>query len=231
MATMKILLVAATQLELNPSIDYLQNQWTKTSFSEFTNEKLNIFPLITGVGSTLTAFALARFKQIQHINLLIHAGVAGSYNRNLALTQIIEVYSEQWGDLGAEDKNGNFMDVFKLGLHEPDLYPYQHGILLNDQNIFSTGLVKVKGLTVNKTSGHANHIEALQNQFGADIESMEGAGLFYACKVMDVPFLSLRAISNYVEPRDKTKWQLEESIHSLNRFIIQFIEKLQTASS
>jgi len=43
---------------------------------------------------------------------------------------------------------------------------------------------------------------------------------------MDIPFLQLRATSNYVGERNKTKWLLKESIEILNESLVQLINKL-----
>ena len=53
---------------------------------------------------------------------------------------------------------------------------------------------------------------------------MEGAAVFYACKMNNVPCLQVRAISNYVEPRNKENWQINLAINNLNNWIINFIE-------
>jgi futalosine hydrolase len=221
---MNILLVAATESEIKPVIDFLQSHWTQVSFSQFTKNSVSVMPLITGIGSTMMAFGLARYRDAPGTQLLIHAGLSGAYNRQFELSSLVEVCSEQWADLGAEDSKGQFLDAFELGLMNANVFPYTQGKLFNDQKMFQTGLKKVKGLTVHKTSGELNHINAIKNRFDAEVESMEGAGLFYACKVMDIPFVSIRAISNYVEPRNKSSWKIEESIENLGSFLIQYLD-------
>jgi len=46
---------------------------------------------------------------------------------------------------------------------------------------------------------------------------MEGAGLHYVCLQENIPFLQLRAVSNDVGQRDKSKWDLSTSIGALNK--------------
>jgi futalosine hydrolase len=60
------------------------------------------------------------------------------------------------------------------------------------------------------------YVNALQQKWKADIESMEGAALHFVCAKKNVPYLQLRAISNFVGERDKNKWLLATAIGNLN---------------
>jgi futalosine hydrolase len=44
---------------------------------------------------------------------------------------------------------------------------------------------------------------------------MEGAAFFYAANLLDVPSIQLRAISNYIEPRDRSKWEIKLALENL----------------
>jgi futalosine hydrolase len=46
---------------------------------------------------------------------------------------------------------------------------------------------------------------------------MEGAALFYAALLQGVPFLSIRAISDLVGPRDRGTWKIAEAVSALDR--------------
>jgi futalosine hydrolase len=45
---------------------------------------------------------------------------------------------------------------------------------------------------------------------------MEGAALHYTCLMENIPFIQLRAVSNFVGERDKNKWKMKEAIAVLN---------------
>jgi futalosine hydrolase len=45
---------------------------------------------------------------------------------------------------------------------------------------------------------------------------MEGAALHYVCLKEKIPFLQVRAISNYITRRDRNAWRMAEAIASLN---------------
>ena len=55
---------------------------------------------------------------------------------------------------------------------------------------------------------------------------MEGAAFHYVCLKEHVPFAQVRAISNFVTPRDKSQWQMKKAITNLNKWLIKFIEGL-----
>lgn len=223
---MKILLVSATRAEIAPAISYLNSNAKTISFSQYEYKGMTLFPLVSGIGSTMMAFALARFKGLQNFDLIIHAGISGSYHPHINIGSMVEVVSEQWGDLGAEKADGDFLNIFEMDLMDPNRFPYHKSVLLNSKHVTQTGFLPVKGLTVNRTSGSKNTISRLKEKFECDVESMEGAGMFYAAKILDIPFVSLRCISNFVEPRDKSKWKIPEAIEILNENIITYLNKL-----
>lgn len=206
---------------------HLKQHANSVSFSQFNFKKLQIFPLVSGIGSTMMAFSLARYKGLQDFNLIVHAGISGSFQPDIPLGTLVEVVSEQWGDLGAETIDGEFIDGFDLNLMDSNRYPYQQSRLLNTKPVPDTSLPKVNGLTVNRTSGSQKNIDFLKAKYNCDVESMEGAGLFYAAKILDIPFVSIRCVSNFVEPRDKLKWKIPEAIENLNKFIISYFDNMK----
>ena len=60
----------------------------------------------------------------------------------------------------------------------------------------------------------------------AQVESMEGAAFFYACLQQQIPFLEVRSISNYVEKRDRSKWDISGAVNALNFTLIGMVEAL-----
>jgi nucleoside phosphorylase len=56
------------------------------------------------------------------------------------------------------------------------------------------------------------------------VESMEGAAFFYACKQMDVPCIQIRVVSNYVEKRNRDNWNIGLAIKNLNTFAVEFLK-------
>ena len=61
------------------------------------------------------------------------------------------------------------------------------------------------------------------------LESMEGAAFFYACEEYKLPCLQIRAVSNYVEKRNRANWDIPLAIKNLNNFAIEMIKSIALA--
>ena len=68
----------------------------------------------------------------------------------------------------------------------------------------------------------ANIVERLNPQ----LESMEGAAFFYACRELKGPCIQIRAVSNYVEKRNRDNWQIGLAIKNLNTFAAELLKEL-----
>lgn len=211
---MKILIAAATSFELEPFINSLNGKEYESPH-EF-------YICLTGVGMLHTASNLTKAIVSFKPDIAIQAGIAGAFNCSLKLGDIVLVKSEQYGDLGIEDKTA-YLDIFETGLIDPNVFPYEEGRLINPTDKLITGgnLPLVKGLTVNKVSGETGTILFRSKKYECDIESMEGAAFHYVCLNEEIPFVQLRAISNYVEPRDKSRWKIDLAIKNLNDYLIK----------
>lgn len=207
---MQILLIAATEKEIQPTID----------------ADLKIDILITGVGIPSTIYHLQKRMQQIDYDLIIQAGIAGSYNTDLHPGFTILVKQDSFGDLGMEEME-NFTPIFESGYADRNEFPFEDGWLVNrNEMLRNPALPVVKAVTVNKVSDSKVQIQQLTRFFKADIESMEGAAVHYVCLQEKVPFLQIRAVSNYVGERDKTKWKLREAIDSLNGALGRLINQL-----
>ncbi|HRD80245.1 MAG: futalosine hydrolase [Saprospiraceae bacterium] len=223
---MKLLIVAATPFEILPLEQHLKNAFVPHGQSQFQYGRLNVTLLVTGVGLTATAFAMGQILAAQRYDLIINAGICGAYDRSLALGDVVQVVSEVFGDMGAEESDGSFTDAFGIGLLGLDQPPFKNGLLLNEGGSAYDFLPKVAGVSVNKVHGSQASITALQQRLGAQVESMEGAAFFYACLMTQAPFLQIRAISNYVEPRNKDNWNIPLAIDRLNEVLAQMVNGL-----
>jgi futalosine hydrolase len=191
------------------------------------SDKLHIRMLITGVGVPFTIARLLPVLGSQSWDLVVNAGIAGSFRRDLPLGEVVQVQSERFADLGVEEADGSFTDVFEMGLIESGQSPFQNGLLINPTAGDQHFLPSVSGLTVNKVHGYPPSIDQIQKKYPADIESMEGAGFFLACLESDVNFLEIRSISNYVEARRRENWNLALSINNLNQTLQEMLQAMQ----
>jgi futalosine hydrolase len=197
---MQILLTAATATEIEP----------------FTTANSHVDVLITGVGAPSTIYHLQRRIHQVDYDLIIQAGIAGSFNADIALGNVVLVKQDCFADLGIEEK-GNYTPVFNAGFADKDEFPFTDGWLMNtEDNLKYADLPKVKAITVNKVSDSELQKQQFIQTFNADIETMEGAALHYVCLQEKISFLQIRAISNHIGERDKTKWKIKEAIRNLN---------------
>ena len=224
---MKWLLVSATPLEIQPTLDFLQKNWSKIDASTFEKSGAELEVLITGIGMMATAFTLGRkLITLPKVHQAIHAGIGGAIDRQLSIGQVCQIIEDQIGDLGAEEKDGSFLDAFDLGLVPLNDFPYA-GKKLKNPKSSTLEIQSVNGLTLNKVSGTERTIHQIKQQFpDAQMETMESAAFFFACLTQKVPFLSLRSISNYVEPRNRKAWNIPLAVKNLNHQIIQLLEEI-----
>ncbi len=219
----KILIVAATMLEIQPFYEQLQKDFEQPDDAIFERDGVQIRILVTGVGMLMTGVHLMRFLVQGNVDWVINAGIAGAFNEDLNIGEVVEVGEEQFGDLGAQERDGGFMDVFDMQLLDGDKFPFEKGILRNKNVHHSLALKRVKGLTVNKVHGEADAIHFIKKKYKADIETMEGAAFFYVCQLQKIPFTQIRSISNYVEPRNRANWDIPLAVKHLNEVLWQLI--------
>ncbi len=220
---MRLLIAAATEREVAPFLNFMSGHFTRISANNYCKSNLEVAVCITGVGAMLTAFSLSNAFDEFRPHFALQAGVAGAYDRRLDLGSLVLVKMERL-DLGVED-NDAYHDVFDMNLADANASPFYKGRLVNPLNNFPLVLNfrKVSSLTVDIASGHQATIERRRLKYKCDIENMEGAAFHYICLQRKTPFVQIRALSNYVEPRDTSKWQLKEAIAQLNHWMIDNI--------
>ncbi|MBK7474784.1 MAG: futalosine hydrolase [Haliscomenobacter sp.] len=221
---MRILIVAATGFELLPFTRFLEEKFVRSGEYTFQKGAVQVSVLITGVGITMTTYALARLFPFQRFDLAINAGIAGAFHREPSLGDVVEVSADTMGDLGVEERDGRFASVFSLGLCDPNLAPFTDGWLHNPDREGLAFLPKVSGITVHKVHGSEERIREVRELYHADVETMESAAFFYVCLQEKIPFLAIRSISNYVEPRNREAWNISLAIENLNQVLIGIIQ-------
>jgi futalosine hydrolase len=212
---MQILLCAATVFEIQPTIDLIHNE---------LKEKVKV--LITGVGSMQTACHLTREIALNKPGLIIQAGIAGSFEETSGV-KLVTINRDAPADLGVTE-NGKFLSVFDMQLSDANAFPFTKGWLVNPHAILQeAGVESVTGITVNEITTDPARI-AYYRSAGAHIESMEGAALHYVALMEKIPFLQLRAVSNYIGERDKSKWKIKESVAALNTKLTSLIKQFSS---
>lgn len=190
--------------------------------------------LLTGIGTTSICYRLskqlieAKFNKHPY-DFVVNLGVAGSFcidNIITSLGSTVLVGKEYFGDLGFETPFG-FQTLFQSQVIDADLFPFTGGAIervkLGDsmEAMLKSNFHEVVGVTLQKVTGSHEVKRELINKFSPDIESMEGAACFYVCKMENINFIELRAISNEVGESDRSKWRAANAISSLKEGIIR----------
>jgi len=216
---MNILVVSATEFEVKPLLGFLGIAFPSIGMNnaniDFEDKDIQV--LITGVGMVNTAFMMGRYAHTDY-DLIINVGVCGAFDKQLELGELVHITEDVLSELGAEDGDG-FLTYNQMNLPGEHIYK---GIY-KDSYLMIELLKKVKGITVNTVHGNDESIEKVKQLYHPDVESMEGAAFFAGCVRAGGDFIQIRAISNYVEKRDKSKWQMPLATKNLNDFLINFI--------
>ena len=223
---MKILLVAATVQEVQPLVSALSSHTCTEGLGIFNYKENEIHVLVTGVGVMQTGYYLGKAFAENEYTQALQIGIAGAFDRKISLEEVVLVSTEKIADLGAEDGVA-LLSVEEMQLQQPDQYPYKNGWLENDLLIMShalNDLKKVRSVTVNKVLGNQSSIDVIRKKYSPDIINMEGAAFFYACLMNRIPFLEMRSISNYAEPRDKSRWKMESAIENLTTEAYKYLQ-------
>jgi len=222
---MKILFVGATCFELYQFFENLkQEKDNKGPVFHYQWHDLEIDLIITGLGMTFTTYFLTKALGLKKYDLVINAGIAGSFRDEISIGTVVNVKSEQFCDFGIEDTE-KLQTVFEAGFVDPHSFPFENGILVNPHRFENIDLPVVHGVTGNISHGDPVSIARIKNYFDPDIESMEGAAVFYVCLHEKVPFLEIRAISNYVELRDTDKWDIPVTLENLTDELFRFLRQ------
>jgi futalosine hydrolase len=216
--TMNCLLIAATAKEIAPFLTHYRN--TQEQFLA------DIDVLITGIGLTATAYHLTRQLQLKRPDLVIQAGVAGCFDRSIPLGTVMAIKQDTIADESVIEMK-KLKTLFDLELVPQDQFPFTKGWLVNNTALLKkTKLKAVKGISVNQITTSKEMIRFYKKEFNPVTESMEGAALHYVCLMEKIPFLQIRAVSNYIGERNKKNWNMKDSIIALNTELISLLKKL-----
>lgn len=223
---MRLLIVAATSAEIAPLAGALGPATAGPSGHAWHGHQIDV--LITGVGMVATAAKLARALALDQYDAALNLGVCGSFDRTRPLGAVVHVTVDGLPELGVEDGD-RFVSAAAIGLVDAHAAPLTGGQVVNHAPPAwpaLRALPTVTGVTVNTVHGHERTIEAFLERGHADVESMEGAAFLYACLLQGVPSAQVRAVSNYVERRNRAAWKMSEAIDALNATGLAILEGL-----
>ncbi|MCK3682947.1 futalosine hydrolase [Maribellus sp. YY47] len=223
---MKILLVASGWMEVKLLVDELEKMDEQSHlFKQYRWHDVAVDILITGIGTTFTTFHLTNVLKDNHYDKVINIGLARSLTRELKIGETVNVVSDEFADLGIE-KQSEFLTLFESGFIDINEFPFENGFLKTSDSECCSKFPKVRGITSNKSVGRETTIAEIKSKFSAHIETAEGAAVFYVCRWMGVDCFQIRSISNYVEPRDSSKWNIPLALENLKNSVISVLQKI-----
>lgn len=218
---MKVVVTSATEKEI------IQIKQTINSAFTLNNPDFRVLFYESGIGILSSCFSIAKLIFEEKPDLIIQAGIAGTFNNEMPLSSIAAVKEEIAADTGVEE-NGKFNDLFDLKLQNKDLLPFKNKRLINTElaKLNYLRLNEVTGITVNEITTRPERIAEYKSKYHPAIETMEGASLHYCCLQTSTSFIQIRAISNYIGERDKSKWELKNTLKNLSETILLYIDYL-----
>jgi len=224
----KILYVTSTAIEAEALINVagLKTQCTGTRYS-YNNIDIDL--LVAGVGTVATTWNMT--KWLSHTPppcLVINVGIAGSFNPIIEIGDVVMPVADCFADLGIEDGN-SFLTLSEAGIVSGNEFPFKNDFIYCDNSFCKklTPIVKpVRAITINSVTGSEATKEKMVVKFNPDIETMEGVASFYVASLEKIPFIAVRAISNMVGRRDKTKWDIPLALKNLTTKLSEILETL-----
>lgn len=179
--------------------------------------------LHTGVGKSNAAAATTALLEHYRPTAILLTGCAGAYpGSGLAVGDLALASEEIFGDEGVATAEG-FLDMADLGfpLTRNGEQSYYNRFPL-DADLRSRALPLIETaaqtarrrltsgpfITVSSCSGTLAKGSQLGARWGGLCENMEGAAVAQTCALYDLPLLEVRGISNLVEDRDLSRWDL-----------------------
>ena len=204
---------------------------------EGTLGNLRVVVCAGGVGKVNAAAATAVMIDRYQPQLVINTGCAGAYtgsgltigNLVVASEEVLAddgvAVTEGWKDLGYM----NLPSVEQDGVSCYNILPLsckasERAVQLAD--CYGIFLMRGRFATVSTCSGTLQRGEELVRRWNAVAESMEGAAVAQVCLRCGVDCLEIRGISNMVEERDLSKWEIRQAVEASQRFVLKYLEEM-----
>ncbi|MEY4530147.1 MAG: futalosine hydrolase [Deinococcota bacterium] len=167
--------------------------------------------IVSGIGAVNAALSTQAALLEQRADLVLSVGIAGAYpNSGLELTNVIVSSALVYAGFGVQ--NGSRVEALGFPI-APDIFqvlPVWNKAL----DYARVARLEYGVITTLETVTTNNaRAKAIEQQFSARAEAMEGAGVAQAALRFDLPCLELRSISNLVG--DRKNWQLQAALGTL----------------
>jgi futalosine hydrolase len=195
---------------------------------------LSITLLHSGVGKANAAAATSSLLGFFRPEAVIVLGCGGAFpGSGLRVGDLAVASEEIYGDEGVLTADG-FLDMEALQLPlvqrnghcffnryptSPLLREKARGLLSSGTDDTFPATASGPFVTVSTCSGTLAAGTELARRTGGICENMEGAAVAQICAMNNVPFMEIRGISNLVEDRDISRWNLNEGAEIAQRSV------------
>ena len=210
--------------------------------------KTNIIYIISGIGKTNAAYAATLLIEKFSPSAVINFGIGGAYpSANLRAGDIAIADNEIYGDEGLWLKDGfHKADEIGIPLLKKGRNKYFNEFSTNKKlfkkavNIlrithYASRITIKTGtfVTVSTVTGTDKRARELEKRFsassasggGAICENMEGAAVAHVCAMYGIPMLEIRGISNIVEDRDRSKWDIKTAAENCQKAVFVLLKE------
>lgn len=195
-----------------------------------------VYLALTGIGKVNAAIVTTHLINRIKPALVVNTGCGGAYSGSgLSVGDLAVATTEIYGDEGVLTLNGwHTLEIIGIPSVERKGNRYSNEFPLSMEQsakVFrlatSLGLPVKRGkfVTVSTCSGTTMRGDELEKRFGGICENMEGAAIAHTSLLYDTPFLEVRGISNMVEDRDISKWDIPRSVEMTQRFLFSCLER------
>lgn len=197
---------------------------------------------VTGMGKVNAASTLTLLVERYRPQLVINTGCAGAYEGSgLAVGDLAVASVEAYGDDGVLTPAGwEPLEIIGIPLLERKGRRYFNEFPLSFSAsekamrlaaAFGISVKRGRFVTVSTCSGSTSRGRELAGRFDALCENMEGAAVAHVSLMYGIDCLEVRGISNPVEDRDLSRWNIPRAVENAQRFVLKYIQSLAIKES
>ena len=190
---------------------------------------LKIFSIISGIGPVSTVYAIMNYLSQNSIpDLILNIGIAGSYTENLPIGRVVVPETDLFADLGI-CSGKEFIPLSRTGIKDDDDNITPVGNYNASREVvvrLKEKLAVVKAVTVSTATGTSEAREAILKEYEPDIETMEGAAVYYVCNKKGIPCIGIRSVSNMAGERDKSSWDINLAFEQLGKALVEYFNDI-----
>lgn len=207
---------------------------------------------VSGMGKVNATHAVTRLIHEYSPTVVMNIGIGGAYpSSGLNIGDVAIAEKEIYGDEGVLLKDGfHGLDLIGIPLIQKGRTKYFNEFPL-DRHLVEKALRAAQLITQHPASGGSAGADAsqftfkkgtfltlstctgtrkraleLEQRFGAVCENMEGAAIAHVCTFHGIPMIEIRGMSNIVEDRDLSKWNITLAAENCQKAALEVIRAI-----